>query len=169
MAREKWTEKKNLWRYRVKILLSMTQYNLRTRLEPNLFSGHFDKAGTILVSRYAHSLCATMTQGAETVYTTSLTSVASPNYWTISYSTGFWHDFFRGFSFLSIFRVSGKTSVIRVELNAQIWVKYSRIRKRLVTAWIFPYVSLLSVFHWCNENQGPRGRVPGGTCTPQYF
>ena len=41
--------------YRVKILLSMTQYNFRTRLEPNLFSGHFDKAGTILVSRYAHS------------------------------------------------------------------------------------------------------------------
>ena len=94
----------------------MTQYNFRTRLEPNLFSGHFDKAGTILVSRYAHSSCARMTRGAKTGYTTSLISVTSPNYWTIyrAYSTGFWHDFFRGFSFLSIFRVPGKTSVIRV-------------------------------------------------------
>ena len=115
LARE-WRENKNLWRYRVKILLSMTQYNFRTRLEPNLFSGHFNKVGTVLASRYAHSSCARMTRGAKTGYTTSLTSVTSPNSWTTycAYSTGFWHDFFRGFSFLSIFRVPEKTSFIRV-------------------------------------------------------
>ena len=73
-------EKKNLWRYRVKVLLSMTQHNFRTttRLEPNLFSGHFDKGRTVLASRYTHSSCARMTRGAKTGYTTSLTSVTSP-------------------------------------------------------------------------------------------
>ena len=95
----------------------MTQYNFRTRLEPNLFSGHFDKAGTVLASRYAHNSCARMTRGSKTGYTTSLTSVTSPNSWMSyrAYSTGFWHDFFRGFSFLSIFRLAGKTSIIRVQ------------------------------------------------------
>ena len=34
LAREKWWEKKNPWRYRVTILLSMTQCNFRTRLGP---------------------------------------------------------------------------------------------------------------------------------------
>ena len=43
----------------------VTQYNFRTRLEPNLFSGHFDKAGTVLASRSAHSSCARMTRGAK--------------------------------------------------------------------------------------------------------
>ena len=104
----------------------MTQYNFRTRLEPNLLSGqrraawgsgrslvnfflsyliltpkehrlkrlkkhcnhasnstrHFDKAGTVLASRYAHSSCARMTCGAKTGYTTILTTVTSPNSWT---------------------------------------------------------------------------------------
>ena len=88
----------------------MTQYNLRTRLELNLFSGHFDKAGTVLASRYAHSSCVRMTRGAKTGYTTRLTSVTSPNSWTThrAYSTGFWHDFFGGFSFLSIFACQEK-------------------------------------------------------------
>ena len=57
----------------------MRNTTLETRLEPNLFSGHFDKAGTVLASRHAHSSCARMTQGAKTCYTTSLTSVTSPN------------------------------------------------------------------------------------------
>ena len=60
----------------------MTQCNFRTNLEPSLFSGHFDKAGTVLASRYAHSSCARMTRWAKTGYTTSLTSVTSPNSWT---------------------------------------------------------------------------------------
>ena len=34
----------------------------------------------------------------------------------------------------------------------------SRIRKRLVTIWIFPYISLLPVFHWRNENQNTDNR-----------
>ena len=33
-----------------KNLLSLTHYNFRTRLGPNLFSSLFDKAGTVLVS-----------------------------------------------------------------------------------------------------------------------
>ena len=57
----------------------MTQCNFRTRLKPNLFSGHFDKVGTVLASRYAHSSCARMTREAKTGYTTSLTSSTSPN------------------------------------------------------------------------------------------
>ena len=94
----------------------MTQYNFRTWLEPNLFSGHFDKAGTVLASRFAHCSCMRMMRGAKTDYTTSLTSVTNPNSWMTyrAYSTGFWHNFFRDFSFLSIFCVPGKTSVIRV-------------------------------------------------------
>ena len=32
----------------------------------------------------------------------------------------FWHDLFRGFSFLSIFRVPGKTSVIRVRVGIRV-------------------------------------------------
>ena len=69
----------------------MMQHNFRTRLEPNLFSGHFDKAGTVLANRYAHSSCARMTRAAKTGYTTTLTSVTSPNSWTTyrAYSTGF--------------------------------------------------------------------------------
>ena len=43
----------------------VTQYNFRTRLEPNLFSAHFDKAGTVLASRSAHSSCARMTRRAK--------------------------------------------------------------------------------------------------------
>ena len=94
----------------------MTQYNFRTWLEPNLFSGHFDKAGTVLASRFAHCSCMRMMRGAKTDYTTSLTSVTNPNSWMTyhAYSTGFWHNFFRDFSFLSIFCMPGKTSVIRV-------------------------------------------------------
>ena len=95
-----------------KTLLSMTQYNFRTRQGPNFFSVHSDKVGTVSASRYAHSSCARMTRGAKTGYTTSLTSVTRPNSWRTyrAYSTGFCHDFFRVF-FLSIFRVPGKTSV----------------------------------------------------------
>ena len=62
--------------------------------------------------RYVHISCTRMTQWAKTSYTTSLTSANSQNSWTTyrACSTGF----FRGFSFLSPFRVPGKTSVIRV-------------------------------------------------------
>ena len=100
----------------VELARSMTQYNFRTRLATNLFSGHFDKAGTILASRYEDSSCARMTRGAKTGYTTSLTSVISPNSWTTyrACSTGFWLNFFTGFSFRSIFRAPWQTSVIRV-------------------------------------------------------
>ena len=102
----------------------MTQYNFRTRLEPNLFSGHFDKAGTVLAIRYAHSSCARMTRGAKTGYTTGLTSVTSPNPRTTyrAYSTGFWHDFFRRFSFLAIFRVTGKNLCYQDSF----WYKYGK-------------------------------------------
>ena len=43
----------------------VTQYNFRTRLELNLFSGHVDKAVTVLARRYAHSSCARMTRGVQ--------------------------------------------------------------------------------------------------------
>ena len=94
----------------------MMQYNFRTRLEPNLFSGHFDMAGTVLASWYAHSSRARITRKAKTGYTTSSTGITGQNSWTTygACSTGFWHDFFRGFSFLSSFRAPGKTSAIRV-------------------------------------------------------
>ena len=57
-------------------IASKMQYNFRMWPEPNLFSGHSDKAG-VLASRYmyAHSSCARMTQAANTGYTTNLTSV----------------------------------------------------------------------------------------------
>ena len=57
----------------------MMQYNFKMRLEPNLFSSHFDTAGTVLASRYAHSLYARMVQEAKTSYTASFTSVTSQN------------------------------------------------------------------------------------------
>ena len=81
----------------------------------------FDKAVNVLASRYAHSSCARMTRGAKTGYTTSLTSVTSPNSWTTyrAYLTGFWHDFFRGFSFLSIFREPGKNLCYQGKLLRQ--------------------------------------------------
>ena len=69
----------------------MMQCNFRARLEPNLFSSHFDRAGTVLATRYAHSSCARMTRAATTGYTTSVTSVTNPNSWTTyrACSTGF--------------------------------------------------------------------------------
>ena len=69
----------------------MMQYNFRARLEPNLFSSHFVRAGTVLTTRYAHSSCARMTRAATTGYTTSVTSVTNPNSWTTyrACSTGF--------------------------------------------------------------------------------
>ena len=82
-----------------------------------------------MASRYAHSSCARMTREAKTGYTTSLTSVTSPNSWTTyrAHSTGYSHNFFRGFSFLSIFRVSGKTFVIRVEVIGIVLIKLRRL------------------------------------------
>ena len=106
LAREKWWEKKNPWRYRVTILLSMTQCNFRTRLGPI-------SSLDILIRRApfwpadTHSSCARMTREAKTGYTTSVTSPNSRTTYR-AYSTGYWHDFFRGFSFLSIFRVPEK-------------------------------------------------------------
>ena len=90
------------------------------------------KVGTVLTSRYAHSSCARMTREAKTGYTTSLTSVTSPNSWTTyrAYATGYWYDFFRGFSFLSIFRVPGKTFVVRVGRDLAVFQS-----DRCETAW----------------------------------
>ena len=90
-GKRKMERKEKLLKVSFKIMLSMTQYNFRTRLEPNLFSDHFDKAGTVLANKYAHSSCARMTQGDKIGYTTSLTSVTSPNFWTTyrAYTTEF--------------------------------------------------------------------------------
>ena len=60
----------------------LMQFNFRTRVRSNLFSGYFDKVGTVLASRYTHSSCARMMRGAKTGYMASLTSVTSPNSWT---------------------------------------------------------------------------------------
>ena len=92
------------------------QYNFRTRLEPNLFSGHFDKAGTVLASRYAHSSCARMTRGAKTGYITSSASVTSPDAWTTyrAYFNRILTRFHQRFFFSLQFSRARKTSVIRV-------------------------------------------------------
>ena len=100
----------------------MIQYNFRTRLKPSLFSGHFDKVGTVLASRHAHSSCKRMAWGAKTSYTFQpvwpVWLVQTPG-WQITHAldTRFWHNFFRGFSLLSIFCMPGKNSVIRVSCD----------------------------------------------------
>ena len=43
---------KKLCQNPVKHARRMTQYNFGTRLEPKLFSGHFDKAGTVAANIY---------------------------------------------------------------------------------------------------------------------
>ena len=75
-AKPKMAAEQTNWR-----TLLTSKETVSVRPWPNLFSGQFDKTGTVLAFRYAHSSCARMTRGAKTGCTTSLTSLTSPNSW----------------------------------------------------------------------------------------
>ena len=94
-------EKKNLWRYRVKILLSMTQYTLERGWSPISSLAILIRRAPFWPADMRAVDAREWRNGLKTGFTTSLTSVTSPNSWTTyrAYSTAFWHDLIQRFFF----------------------------------------------------------------------